>query len=165
MGLESGTVTEKWLGCFNYFSKERIATSAGVSRGPLGGREKMGVTVRFGVEEDIRGKLMIVLLPWKTLGLIGLGPKAQSTARAQNLPTCTAVPMRTREAVCALGSCCGEKLAPGLIHIVSKSWKPSLFLFPRPATPSTTVRTTSQPLTLCKLDYKPLFSFNLHYSI
>jgi len=29
----------------------------------------MGVTVRFGVEEGIRGKLMIVLLPWKTLGL------------------------------------------------------------------------------------------------
>lgn len=68
----------------------------------------MRVTVRFGVEEGIRGKLMIVLLPWKTLGLIGLGPKARTTARAQNLPACTAVPMRTREAACALGSCCGE---------------------------------------------------------
>lgn len=54
--------------------------------------------VRFGVEGGIGGKLMIVVLPWKTLGLAGLGPKAQSTARAQQLPACIAVPIRTREA-------------------------------------------------------------------
>lgn len=64
----------------------------------------MGLTVRAGVEEGVGGTLMTtILLPWKALGLEGLGPKAQSTARAQKLPAHTAVPLRTREAAHVLG--------------------------------------------------------------
>lgn len=64
---------EKWLGRFSYCSRRKNNSLSPPHLvhcfpGTLGRQGKTGVTGRFGVGEGIRGKLMIVLLPWKTLG-------------------------------------------------------------------------------------------------
>lgn len=82
---------ERMLGCFNQSSQWKDSDPSTGLLCPVYPRDTWEVGRKWnkrkmGVEGSIDSKLRIVLMPWKILGLVGLGPKAWK--HSQNTETC-----------------------------------------------------------------------------
>lgn len=81
-------------------------------------------------------------MPWKTLGLVGLGPKAQK--HSQKSETCYTYDSACKERRSCytleftfLGRKKKKKLPPGVIYIASQSWKCFIISLTKLATSTT----------------------------
>lgn len=114
-------------------------------------------------------------LPWQTLGLIGLGPKAQKHSQKSVIGYTYDSACKERRSCCTLKFTFLErkkknKQTAPWANLYCFSIMEMFYYFPYKGWPyllPSSVRTSSQHkhTMLLKLDYKPLFVFNLQYSI